>query len=177
MLEICLERTPPGRIVVSESRETFLFSDRGGRVHNPAHRHRIVAFEGGQLRMLAQPAVVGAAIPNGDVQVEEPLALGDHILVDGAEYVIKAEPLNDPHLEEVKTYRRYQVMDVVNAAFDLVTGDDQITPGERETDLIALVVNTINTLFEKPDADLNEVMDRHYEGGAAKVREWWGGWS
>jgi hypothetical protein len=72
-------------------------------------------------------------------------------------------------------YSREQVERAVNAGADLVR--DGTPAGERETDLINLVVNAALTLLDQPGLTLDEVMDASYDGGAAEVRSWWGGWS
>lgn len=78
---------------------------------------------------------------------------------------------------ELVAYTSRQVREIVTAAADLVACDRQIEPAERETDLIYLVVNAVSELLADPDVSLDDVMNRHYEGGAAKVRTWWDGWS
>ena len=72
---------------------------------------------------------------------------------------------------------RDQVSQAVNDGAELVIHDDGLQVGERETDLINLVVNAAMTLLDKPGTTLDQVMDSNYEGGAARVRSWWGSWS
>jgi hypothetical protein len=68
-------------------------------------------------------------------------------------------------------YSREQVEQAVNAGADLVR--DDLPAGERDTDLINLVVNAALTLLDNPGLSLDQVMDGSYDGGAAEVRSWW----
>ena len=87
---------------VRESREVFRFTDTTGRIRRPDHPHKLLKWPDGQLRffevtlMLAAPLILTRYIETG-----QRLALGDHILVDGAEYVIEVRPGWEPHLEPV----------------------------------------------------------------------------
>lgn len=104
MLSITLE--VPGKTwwtgPTRESREVFTFTDDTGQIRNPDHPWRLVKYLHGWLRFFEVSLVVAAATwPPKDVVVEEPLALGDHIMVDGAEYVIVMRPHWGPELEPV----------------------------------------------------------------------------
>ena len=77
----------------------------------------------------------------------------------------------------MSTYTRDQVQQAANDAAELIICDGRLGVGDRETNLINLVVNTAVTLLEKPGTSLDEVMDTCYDGGSAQVRSWCGGWS
>ena len=72
-------------------------------------------------------------------------------------------------------FSREQVAQAVNAGADLVR--DELPTGDRDADLINLVVNAALTLLDEPGLDLDEVIRRCYEAEPATVRGWWGGWS
>ena len=71
-----------------------------------------------------------------------------------------------------KTYTRDEVIDLVSKAADLVSSDIYIC-GEREVDVINLVVNATGSIMDYGELTLNDVMDENYKGGAATVRQWW----
>lgn len=73
------------------------------------------------------------------------------------------------------TYTRNQVSEAVNAGADLVTSD--IGDGERDTDLVNLVVNAIMTVLDSPDVSLDDVIESNYSVSPEEVRSWWSGWS
>lgn len=101
MLEITLRPVPGRSFTTAESRELFRFGTCGGRVHNQVFAHRIVLMASGQLLMAAESTCIPAH-PNGDIHVDTPVNLGDHITVDGTVYRIAARPGCDPHLEPVQ---------------------------------------------------------------------------
>ncbi|MDP9611562.1 hypothetical protein [Streptomyces demainii] len=81
------------------------------------------------------------------------------------------------------TYTRDQVADAVNAGAGLVL-DGGLNLGERDEDVINLIVNAALAVLDMPGATgedpkitLDEVMDQNYDGGAAEVRSWWSNWS
>jgi hypothetical protein len=75
----------------------------------------------------------------------------------------------------VTGYDREEVSRAVNAGADLVR--DGLPTGDRDSDLLNLVVNAALTLLDEPGLDLDEVIRRCYEVEPAVVRGWWGGWS
>ncbi|MFK4187261.1 hypothetical protein ACI2L4_25105 [Streptomyces sparsogenes] len=80
------------------------------------------------------------------------------------------------------TYTRDQVADAVNAGAGLVL--DGLNLGERDEDVINLVVNAALAVLDTPGATgedpkitLDDVMNQNYDGGAKEVRSWWCNWS
>ncbi|MGK5496411.1 hypothetical protein [Streptomyces sp. URMC 125] len=71
-----------------------------------------------------------------------------------------------------RTYTRDEISRAVNEGADLVI--DEIG-GERDADLINLVVNAIMTCLETPGADIDTVLEENYED-PDDVRSWWGRW-
>jgi hypothetical protein len=78
---------------------------------------------------------------------------------------------------DTRTWTARQISEALSSAAELVRTDGGLAAGEREADLIGLVVNAALTLLEQPAVSLDEVMDACYEGGAAQVRSWWHGWT
>jgi hypothetical protein len=72
-------------------------------------------------------------------------------------------------------YSREQVAEALNAGADLVR--DGLEAGERDADLINLVVKAALTLLDEPGLSLDEVIGRCYDAEPAVVRGWWGGWA
>jgi hypothetical protein len=72
-------------------------------------------------------------------------------------------------------YSREQVARAVNAGADLVR--DGLPTGDRDADLINLVVNAALTLLDEPGLNLDDVISRCYDAEPAEVRGWWDGWS
>lgn len=50
---------------------------------------------------------------------------------------------------------------------------DSLSIGDRDGDLISLVVNAALTLLDEPGLSLDEVIRRCYEVEPAEVRGWW----
>ena len=72
-------------------------------------------------------------------------------------------------------FTRAQVEQAANAGADLVR--DGLDIGDRDTDLINLVVNAALTMLDEPGiSDLDDVIRRCYETEPAEVRGWWNGW-
>ena len=72
-------------------------------------------------------------------------------------------------------FTRAQVEQAANAGADLVR--DGLDIGDRDTDLINLVVNATLTMLDEPGvSDLDDVIRRCYETEPAEVRGWWNGW-
>lgn len=72
-------------------------------------------------------------------------------------------------------FTRAQVAQAVNAGADLVR--DSLPTGDRDADLINLVVNAALTLLDAPGLSLDDVIRACYETEPAEVRGWWDGWS
>lgn len=72
-------------------------------------------------------------------------------------------------------YTREQVSEAVNAGADLVR--DGLDAGDRDIDLINLIVNAALTLLGEPGLSLDDVIRRCYDTDPAEVRGWWSGWS
>lgn len=73
------------------------------------------------------------------------------------------------------SYTREQVSEAVNVGADLVR--DDLDVGDRDIDLINLVVNAALTLLDEPSLSLDDVIKRCYDAEPAEVRGWWSGWS
>lgn len=68
-------------------------------------------------------------------------------------------------------YTRDQVAAAVNAGADCIR--DALDVGDRDTDLINLVVNAALTFLDQPEADFDAVVGANYEASAREVRGWW----
>lgn len=76
-----------------------------------------------------------------------------------------------------KMYTREQISRAVNDGADLVL-QELAGDGERDTDLINMVVNSVLELLDHPEGmDLDEVIRRNYETSPEEVRSWWSNWS
>lgn len=75
------------------------------------------------------------------------------------------------------TYTEEQISTAVNAGADLVS--DELDLGDRDTDLLGIVVNAVMTLLKDPTADLDKVIAENYqfEEEDENPRKWWSGWS
>jgi hypothetical protein len=71
-------------------------------------------------------------------------------------------------------HARAEVAIAVNAGVDLIL--DGFDCGERDSDLIGLVVNAAMTLLDNPSATLGDVLAGSYDS-PEEVRSWWGGWA
>jgi len=67
------------------------------------------------------------------------------------------------------------LMTAVNAAADLV--HDGLGLGDRDMDVLNLVVNATATLIDNPDATLDDVITEQYSTDPEELRGWWGDWS
>jgi hypothetical protein len=66
-------------------------------------------------------------------------------------------------------FTRADVAVVVNAGVDMVV--DELSQRERDTDLLNLVVNTVLTRLDNPEASLDDVIEKNYDG--EDPRTWW----
>lgn len=73
------------------------------------------------------------------------------------------------------TYTTDQISEATGEAADLVKAELRL--GERDSDLIDLVVNTVRTRLDRPNADFAEVVAQHYRESADEIRGWWTNWS
>ncbi|MEU9795040.1 hypothetical protein AB0E27_31360 [Streptomyces sparsogenes] len=69
------------------------------------------------------------------------------------------------------THSRGQVSTALNSGADLVSIGLDL--GDRDTDLINLIVNAQAHVLDKPDADLDEVIGTNYSESPEEVRSWW----
>ncbi|MCS0601121.1 hypothetical protein NX794_07735 [Streptomyces sp. LP11] len=70
------------------------------------------------------------------------------------------------------TFTLEQLTDAANGGADLVL--DGLDLGDRDRDLINLVVNAIVTVGEDPLVDdLDTVIETQYETSPEEVRSWW----
>jgi hypothetical protein len=68
-------------------------------------------------------------------------------------------------------YTPEQVATAVNAGADVVK--DALDVGERDTDLINLVVNAALVCLKQPEADFDDVVKANYTETPDEVRGWW----
>ncbi|WP_205327050.1 hypothetical protein [Glycomyces sp. YM15] len=70
------------------------------------------------------------------------------------------------------SYTRDQVSTAVNAGADTIK--DALELGERDADLINLIVNAALTCLDRPDASFDDVVNENYgETTPEDVRGWW----
>lgn len=87
--------------------------------------------------------------------------------------------MSEPQQEQQQqqTYSYDQVSRAANDGADLVTGGLDL--GERDTDLINVVVNATLSLLQHPEMSLDDVLnanwepDDDHETAAEMVRSWW----
>ncbi|QLE71132.1 hypothetical protein FGW37_05505 [Streptomyces rectiverticillatus] len=72
-------------------------------------------------------------------------------------------------------YTRDAVSTAVNAAADMVR--DELSAGERDIDLINMIVNATLTLLDRPNVSLDGVIGENYDTSPEEVRSWWNSWS
>jgi hypothetical protein len=70
-----------------------------------------------------------------------------------------------------KTYSYAQISKAVNDGRDLVY--DALVLGDRDSDLLNLVVNAALSLLDNPDMDFEAVVISCYDATPEEVREWW----
>lgn len=73
------------------------------------------------------------------------------------------------------TYTTDQVSQATGEAADLVKAE--LGLGDRDSDLIDLVINAVRTRLDRPNADFAEIVAQHYSESADEIREWWTNWS
>lgn len=76
--------------------------------------------------------------------------------------------------EPVYVWTREDISNAVNNGVDLVA--DELAGGERDMDLMNMVVNAVMTLLENPNYTLDEVIEECYGEDPEEVRSWWSGW-
>lgn len=69
------------------------------------------------------------------------------------------------------SYAYEHITQAVNNGADAVK--DALDLGERDTDLINLVVNAAITCLDNLDADFDQVVTANYEATPSEVRDWW----
>jgi 3-hydroxy-3-methylglutaryl CoA synthase len=68
-------------------------------------------------------------------------------------------------------YTREQIFEAVNAGAGLVI--DEFALGERDEDIVNLVVNAAMTVLDKPDADMAYVVEECYSEPLEEIKDWW----
>ncbi|MCX2949923.1 hypothetical protein [Lentzea sp. NEAU-D7] len=72
-------------------------------------------------------------------------------------------------------YTRDQVLAAVNNGSDLVRTALEL--GDRDDDLLNLVVNTVMSVLDDPETDLDSAIRENYETDPSEVLSWWTNWS
>jgi hypothetical protein len=75
------------------------------------------------------------------------------------------------HTCEQSMTSRDHVFEGVNAGASLFR--DALNLGDRDDDLLILVVNTALTRLDQPDEDFDDVVNANYTDTPSEVREWW----
>jgi hypothetical protein len=70
-----------------------------------------------------------------------------------------------------ETYSRDEISHAVNAGADLVLTEFDL--GDRDMDVLNLVVNAALTVLDKPDATMNDVAECCYSESLDEIRAWW----
>jgi hypothetical protein len=70
-----------------------------------------------------------------------------------------------------QTYTCDQISEAVNAGADLVLSEFDL--GDRDMDLLNLVVNAAMTVLDKPDADMDYVAAECYSEPLDEIKSWW----
>ena len=73
------------------------------------------------------------------------------------------------------TYTREQVLDAVNGGSDLVR--TALDLGDRDDDLLNLVVNAVMSVLDNPETDLDSAIRENYQTEPSAVLSWWSNWS
>lgn len=69
------------------------------------------------------------------------------------------------------SYTRDRITTAVNAGADLVM--DNLELGDRDRDLLNLVVNAALSLLDAPAMTLDDVIEENYETSPSELRGWW----
>ncbi|OKH95406.1 hypothetical protein [Streptomyces uncialis] len=70
-----------------------------------------------------------------------------------------------------KTYTRADISKAVNGGADLV--HDELGLGERDYDLLGLIVNAAMAVLDQPGTSLDDVIRDSYKEEPEEVRGWW----
>ncbi|MGP4112949.1 hypothetical protein ACTWP5_18815 [Streptomyces sp. 4N509B] len=70
-----------------------------------------------------------------------------------------------------ETYSREEISQAVNTGADLVLMEFDL--GDRDTDLLALVINAALTVLDVPEATMNDVVESCYGESLDDIRGWW----
>ncbi|MCG8926635.1 hypothetical protein [Lentzea sp. CC55] len=73
------------------------------------------------------------------------------------------------------SYTLDQVRDAVNNGSDLVR--TALDLGDRDDDLLNLVVNAVMSVLEDPNTDLDSAIEENYQLDPSVVLSWWNNWS
>lgn len=91
----------------------------------------------------------------------------------GREVKSLTEVIRDDNLR--RQFRAADVEDIAASAGELVC--DALDLGERDRDLIGIVVNAIRVRLGEPDADLDTVLEQSYPTFTPEeIRSWWTNW-
>lgn len=84
-----------------------------------------------------------------------------------------ADVIRDDNLR--RKFRAGEVQDIAASAGELVC--DALDLGERDRDLIGIVVNAIRVRLGEPGADLDTVLKQSYPTFTpGEIRSWWSNW-
>ncbi|MBD0689635.1 hypothetical protein [Streptomyces sp. CBMA123] len=75
----------------------------------------------------------------------------------------------------MSTYTRNAVSKAILDAADLVI--EELNGGERDTDLLSVVVNAALTILDDPDASFRQIVEECYSIEEAELRSWWTNWA
>ncbi|MFD8597728.1 hypothetical protein ACFV1L_22260 [Kitasatospora sp. NPDC059646] len=73
--------------------------------------------------------------------------------------------------DDLLALTRDEFMTLVNGAADLVL--DALDLGERDNDLINLVVNATGAMIDNPDVTFDEMVIEQYSATPEELRGWW----
>lgn len=77
-------------------------------------------------------------------------------------------------MDAQQTYTQQDVSRAVNAGADTVM--DALDLGERDRDVVNLVVNAALAELERPGVTFDAVIGANFAETPQQVREWWSGW-
>ncbi|MFD0407273.1 hypothetical protein [Kitasatospora sp. NPDC127116] len=75
----------------------------------------------------------------------------------------------------MSTYTRDAVSTAITDAADLVC--EELNGGERDSDLLSVVVNAALTLLDNPNVSFREIIEECYSIEEKELRSWWSKWS
>ncbi|MFD9593070.1 hypothetical protein ACFWA9_09970 [Kitasatospora sp. NPDC059973] len=82
-----------------------------------------------------------------------------------------AEHRITPQDDDLLALTREEFMTLVNGAADLIL--DALDLGERDSDLINLVVNATGAMIDNPDVTFDEMVIEQYSETPDELRGWW----